>query len=436
MIAWPPAELLTDEYQLAMADSYLAQGKAAEPVAFELFVRVLPPNRGFLVAAGLERVVQYLTGFAFGEPALDYLRRSQTVGQPLLEHLAGLRFTGDVDAVGEGTVVHAGEPLLRVRGGRLMCQLAETFLLNQVNFQTMIATKAGRIVVAAGGRPVTDFGFRRAHGADAGLLAARSAYIGGCTGTATVAAGFEWGIPTSGTMAHSYVLAFPTDIEAFCAFMRDHPLRSTLLIDTHDALLGARAVCEAARITGTVPQAVRLDSGDLLEVTPAVRAILDEGGCGETRIVVSGDLDEYRIERLLAAGAPIDGFGVGTALTTSSDAPTLGGVYKLVQSNGRPVMKAAGVKSNLPGCHQVFRTTASAADTIGLEDEDLPGERLLQPVIREGRLIAPLPALADVRRRAAAQIAGLPAEVRALRDPQELRPALSALLSALEEEMS
>jgi nicotinate phosphoribosyltransferase len=333
-------------------------------------------------------------------------------------------------------VVHAGEPLLRVEGGRLMCQLAETFLLNQVNFQTMIATKAGRIVVAADGRPVTDFGFRRAHGADAGLLAARSAYIGGCTGTATVAAGFEWGIPTSGTMAHSYVLAFPTDVEAFCAFMRDHPHRSTLLIDTHDALSGARAACEAARITGTVPQAVRLDSGDLLTVTLAVRAILDEGGCAETRIVVSGDLDEYRIEELLAAGAPIDGFGVGTALTTSSDAPTLGGVYKLVSSNGRPVMKAAGVKSNLPGRHQVFRTTGSDADTIGLADEDLPGDRLLQPVIREGRLIAPLPALADVRRRAAAQVAGLPAEVRALRDPQELRPTLSPLLSALEEEMS
>ncbi len=196
----------------------------------------------------------------------------------------------------------------------MACQLAETFLLNQVNFQTMIATKAARIVAAAGGRPVVDFGFRRAHGADAGLLAARSAYIGGCTSTATVAAGYAWGIPTSGTMAHSYVLAFPTDVEAFCAFLRDHPDRSTLLIDTHDALKGARAACEAARITGVVPQAVRLDSGDLGEVTVAVRAILDAGGCADTRIVCSGDLDEYRIADLLAAGAPIDGFGVGTAL--------------------------------------------------------------------------------------------------------------------------
>lgn len=435
MISWPPVELLTDEYQLAMADSYVAQGMADEPVAFELFVRILPPQRGYLVAAGLERAVQYLTGLHFGEPALEYLRRSQTCGEPLLRHLAGLRFTGAVDAVAEGTVVHAGEPMLRVEGGRLECQLAETFLLNQVNFQTMIATKAGRIVTAAAGRPVTDFGFRRAHGADAGLLAARCAYIGGCVSTATVAAGFEWGIPTSGTMAHSYVLAFPTDVEAFCAFMRDHPARATLLIDTHDALDGARAACEAARVTGIVPGAVRLDSGDLLEVTLAVRAILDAGGCGATRIVCSGDLDEYRIADLLAAGAPIDGFGVGTALTTSSDAPTLGGVYKLVSSNGRPVMKTAGTKSNLPGRHQVFRG-AAATDTIGLVDEDLPGERLLQPVIRDGRLLAPLPALPDVRRRAAAQIAALPAELRALRDPEQLHPQISPLLSALEEDLS
>ena len=434
MISWPPVELLTDEYQLAMADSYLAQGLADQPVAFELFVRTLPARRGFLVAAGLERVCEYLTGLRFGEDALAYLRRSQTCSEPLLRHLAGMRFEGDVDAVAEGTVVHAGEPIVRVEGGRMACQLAETFLLNQVNFQTMIATKAARIVAAAAGRPVVDFGFRRAHGADAGLLAARSAYIGGCTATATVAAGYQWGIPTSGTMAHSYVLAFPTDVDAFCAFLRDHPDRSTLLIDTHDALRGARAACTAAELTGVVPQAVRLDSGDLGEVTVAVRAILDEGGCAATRIVCSGDLDEYRIADLLAAGAPIDGFGVGTALTTSSDAPTLGGVYKLVWSAGHPVMKAAGTKSNLPGRHQVFRT--DTGDTIGLADEDLPGERLLQPVMRAGRLVAPLPGLEDVRRHAAAQLAALPERLRALRDPKPTPPRLSPRLSALEEEMS
>jgi nicotinate phosphoribosyltransferase len=434
MIVWPPVELMTDEYQLAMADSYLAQGKADGVVAFELFVRAMPPDRGFLVAAGLERACEYLTGFRFGSEAVDYLRRSRTVSDPLLRHLASLRFEGGVDAVPEGTVVHAGEPLLRVEGGRLACQLAETFLLNQVNFQTMIATKAARIVGAAGGRPVIDFGFRRAHGADAGLLAARSAYIGGCSATATVAAGYLWGIPTSGTMAHSYVLSFPTDVEAFCAFMRDHPDRSTLLIDTHDALSGARAACQAAHITGIVPQAVRLDSGDLAEMTNAVRCILDGGGCTETKIVCSGDLDEYRIAKLLAAGAPIDGFGVGTALTTSNDAAALGGVYKLVESDGRPVMKAAGTKSNLPGRHQVFRTVAG--DVVGLVGEDVVGQPLLQPVIRDGALFTPLPSLGEIRDRAAAQIAALPERVRALRDPDTQPPRHSPRLAALEEELS
>jgi nicotinate phosphoribosyltransferase len=434
MISWPPVELMTDEYQLAMADSYLAQGKAEGEVAFELFVRALPQDRGFLVAAGLERVCEYLTGFRFGAEAIDYLRRSHTVSEPLLRHLASLRFDGNVDAVPEGTVVHAGEPLLRVEGGRLACQLAETFLLNQVNFQTLIATKAARIVAAAGGRPVIDFGFRRAHGADAGLLAARAAYIGGCSATATVAAGFLWGIPTSGTMAHSYVLSFPTDVEAFCAFMRDHPDRSTLLIDTRDAISGARAACRASHLTGIVPQAVRLDSGDLVEMTRAVRAILDGGGCTETRIVCSGDLDEYRIAKLLAAGAPIDGFGVGTALTTSNDAPALGGVYKLVESDGHPVMKAAGAKSNLPGRHQVFRTVAG--DVIGLVGEKVTGTPLLEAVMRGGALVAPPSSLGEIRDRAAAQIAALPERVRALRDPDTMPPQHSPRLAALEEELS
>jgi nicotinate phosphoribosyltransferase len=434
VISWPPVELLVDEYELAMADSYLAQGIADEPVAFELFVRTLPAGRGYLLAAGLERTVQYLTGFGFGAEAIDYLRRTRTCSEPLLRHLAELRFTGDVDAVPEGTVVHAGEPLVRVEGDRTACQLAETFLLNQVNFQTMIATKAARVVTGAAGRPVVDFGFRRAHGADAGLLAARSAYIGGCVATATVAAGLMWGIPTSGTMAHSYVLAYADELEAFTAFLRDHPDRSTLLIDTRDALRGASAACRAAHATGIVPQAVRLDSGDLEHVAGRVREILDRGGCTSTRIVCSGDLDEYRIADLVDAGAPIDGFGVGTALTTSGDAPSLGGVYKLVSSNGRPVMKAAGAKSNLPGRHQVFRTPDG--DTIGLADEELPGEPLLVPVIRAGRPAAPLPPLPDVRERAAAQIAALPERVRRVRDPVPSPPQLSPRLHALEEDLS
>ena len=248
LIAAAPTELLVDEYELTMADSYVAEGKDSEPVAFELFARELPPHRGYLVAAGLERAVEVLTGLRFGDPALEYLERARICSPALLARLATVEFTGDLAAVPEGTVVHAREPILRVEGDLLTCQLVETLLLNQVNFQTLIATKASRIVAAADGRPVVDFGFRRAHGADAGLLAARAAYIGGCAATATVAAGYLYGVPTTGTMAHSYILSFPTDVEAFVAFLRHHPERSTLLIDTRDTVAGAHAAVEASRV--------------------------------------------------------------------------------------------------------------------------------------------------------------------------------------------
>ncbi|MGZ4481998.1 MAG: nicotinate phosphoribosyltransferase [Gaiellales bacterium] len=428
-----PLELLTDEYQLAMADSYLAQGIADEPVAFELFVRGLPPGRGFLVAAGLERAVEYLAELQFRRPALDYLRRSDTCSPELCEHLVGLRFDGSLDAVPEGTVVFAGEPLLRVEGGRLACQLAESYLLNQVNFQTLIASKAARVVLAAAGRPVVDFGFRRAHGTDAGVLAARSAYIGGCAGTATVAAGFLWGIPTFGTMAHSYVMGFDSEEEAFVAFLQDHPDRSTLLIDTYDPVAGARSAVAAASRTGVALEAVRIDSGDPVQVSREVRGILDDGGQQHARILCSGDLNEQRIAELVAAGAPIDVFGVGTQLVTSFDAPALGGVYKLVESEGRPVMKVAGDKTTLPGRHQVFRT--DRGDVIGLMGEELPGTPLLEPVLRQGALLASLPTLDDARDRAARQIAELPEACRRLTDPVPLAPALSEELTALKESL-
>jgi nicotinate phosphoribosyltransferase len=434
VIAEAPTELLVDEYQLAMADSYLAQGRAEVPAAFELSIRALPPNRGYLVAAGLERAVQVLTETAFGADALAYLERAGTCSPELCRHLASLRFTGDLDAVAEGTVVHAGEPILRVEGGLLACQLAETLLLNQVVFQTAVATKAARVVGAAEGRPVTDFGFRRAHGADAGLLGARAAYIGGCVATATVAAGFRWGIPTVGTMAHSYVLAFPTEVDAFRAFLRDHPDRTTLLLDTHDPLAGAAAAVRAAVDTGIAPAAVRLDGGDLGALAGAVRGVLDGGGLAATQIVCSGDLDEYRIADLLAAGATVDAFGVGTALVTSSDAPALSGVYKLVEAGGRAVMKHAEGKSTLPGRHQVFRDTG--VDTIALAGEELAGEPLLRPVLRGGRLVEALPALGAARERAAAQVAALPAGVRALRGPDTLTPRRSPRLTRLEEELA
>lgn len=425
-----PLPLLTDEYELAMADSYLAQGMAEMTGAFELSVRRLPPQRGYLIAAGLERAVDYLTRLRFDEDALAHLRRNRIVSDALIDHLRDLRFRGSLDAVAEGVAVFAGEPLLRVEGDLITCQIAETYLLNQVTYSTMVATKAARIVDAAAGRPVVDFGLRRAHGADAGLLAARSAYIGGVTATATVEAGRLWGIPTTGTMAHSYVLAFPSELEAFCAFLHDHPDRSTLVIDTHDALSGARNAVAAAGLTGITPQAVRIDSGDLEELSLGVRVVLDAAGLVGTRIVCSGDLDEYRIADLIAAGAPIDGFGVGTSLVTSSDAPTLGGVYKLVELEGRPVMKTSRGKLTLPGRHQVFRD--DLRDVIGLVGESLPGEPLLQPVMRDGQVVA-ASSLEEIRDRARTQVDNLPLATRALRDPVTIEPSLSPRLEALEE---
>ncbi|MDX6521054.1 MAG: nicotinate phosphoribosyltransferase [Gaiellales bacterium] len=430
----PPGELMLDEYQLTMADSHVAQGTADDRVAFEMFVRRLPPHRGYLIAAGLESAIDRLADMRFHQPALEYLERQAICGARLLARLAGLRFDGDLHAVPEGSMVQAGEPLLRVEGGRMVCQLAESYILNQLNFQTLIASKAARLVGAAAGRPVVDFGFRRAHGAEAGVLAARSAYIGGCTATATVAAGFEWGIPTTGTTSHSFVMGFDHELAAFAAYLRDQPQRATLLIDTYDTLVGARNAILASRETGVPLQAVRLDSGDVDTLSRGVRALLDEAGLATTRILCSGDLDEYEIERLVGRGAPIDGFGVGTQLVTGGDVAALGGVYKLVESAGRPVMKTSLNKASLPGRHQVFRSPEG--DVIGLADEDLPGRRLLEPVVKAGVRELPAPSLDEIRDRAAAELAALPEASRRLRDPATVPTALSPRLAALKEALS
>jgi nicotinate phosphoribosyltransferase len=433
-LAAAPVELLVDRYELTMAASYLAEGRADDRVAFELSVRELPRDRGYLLAAGLEQVVDYLRDLSYGPEALAYLERSGTCPPPLLERLASQRFDGDLDAIPEGTVVHAGEPLLRVEGGRLICQLVETYLLNVVNFETLIATKAARMVEAAAGRPVVDFGFRRAHGPDAGLLAARAAYIGGCVATATVAAGMLWDIPTSGTMAHSYVMGFASEVDAFTEFLREHGDTAALLIDTYNPVRGARRAAEASRAAGVAPRSVRLDSGNVATLATQVRAILDEEGMGDTEIFASGDLDEHVIAGWVSAGVPVAGFGVGTRLVTSFDVPALGGVYKLVESDGRAVMKLAGEKSTLPGRHQVFR--GDDGDVIGLVGEDLPGTPLLEPVLRGGAPVAETPPVAAVRDRAAVQRAALPSPMRALTHPTPLRPRLSPQLTALKERLS
>lgn len=407
-----------DLYELTMAASYFAHGMN-EPATFELSVRQLPPGRGFLVACGLEDSLAYLDGFAFSNDTIDYLRSLGTFDEAFLDSLARLRFTGDVWAVPEGEAVFAQEPLLRVTAPLIEAQLAETFLLNAVTFQTMIATKAARIALACGDRAFVDFSGRRDHGADAALRVARAAFVGGASGTSNVLAGQLHGLDLSGTMAHSYVLSFADEAEAFRAYARDFPDGAVLLIDTYDTVEGARraaAVANELRAEGVTIRAVRLDSGDLAALARAVRNVLDEAGCGDIRIFASSDLDEYRIAELLAEGAPIDAFGVGTRLGTSADAPSLGGVYKLVAGPRGPVMKRSAGKGSLPGVKQVYREDrdgGSVADTIALADEPgIPGRPLLAQVMASGERLSPAEPLAALRERRAEAVARLPEAAR------------------------
>jgi len=409
-----------DLYELTMAASYFAHGMN-EPATFELSVRRLPPGRGFLVACGLEDALAYLDGFAFGDDTLGYLRSLGTFDGAFLDFLARLRFTGDAWAIPEGETVFAGEPLLRVTAPLIEAQLAETFLLNAVTFQTMVATKAARIALACGDRTFVDFSGRRDHGADAALRVARAAFVGGASGTSNVLAGQLHGLDLSGTMAHSYVLSFPDETEAFRAYARDFPDGAVLLIDTYDTVEGARraaAVANELRPEGVTIRAVRLDSGDLAGLARAVRTVLDETGCADIRIFASSDLDEYRIAELLAGGAPIDAFGVGTRLGTSADAPSLGGVYKLVAGPHGPVMKRSAGKGSLPGVKQVYREERdgeSVADTIALADEaSMPGRSLLEQVMASGERLSPAEPLEALRERRAAAVARLPEAARAL----------------------
>lgn len=414
-----PYALYCDEYELTMAQSFLRHGQTGE-AAFELSVRTLPPNRGYLVTAGLEQVLAHLETLRFDGPALEYLRGTGTYGEEFLEHLSTLRFTGRVDAVPEGTAVGADSPILRITAPRIEATLVESWVLATINHQTSIATKAARIVDAAAGRPVWDFSLRRLQGPEAGVAVARAAYIGGVAGSATVAAGQRLGIPTTGTMAHHFVLLFGPDGElaAYEQFLRDYPGRATLLIDTYDTVAAVDRVIAASRDTGVAVTGVRIDSGDLTSVAHEVRRRFDAAGLRDVHIVLSGDLDEYRICDLLAQGTPVDSFGVGTRLGTSYDAPALGAVYKLVaqEHDGRmrPVMKHSTDKLTEPGVHQVFRS--SSGDVIGLDDDDLEGRRLLVCVMTDGTA-HDVPRLQDIREHARAEVAALPADVRRLEDP-------------------
>lgn len=413
--------LLVDLYELTMAASYHAEGMFGK-TSFELFFRDLPPVRNYLVACGLEEALGYLGSLSFTARDLGYLQSLDLFAPSFLDYLGQLRFTGDVWAVAEGEVVFPNEPVLRVTGPLIEAQIVETFLLNGINFSTAVASKAARVATVCGSRSFVDFSARRDHGLDAALLAARAAFIGGAAATSNVLAGRAFGLPLSGTMGHSYVLAFPDEATAFRAFARRFPAGAILLIDTFDTLEGARtaaAVAGELAAEGITVRGVRIDSGDLVAEANTVRAILDEAGQSHVEIFASGDLDEYRIAALVGSGTPVDGFGVGTQLGTSGDAPALGGVYKLVEDRTGPKAKTSVGKATLPAVKQVYRF-----DEGGSEPRDLVapatapapvgGRPLLSPVMEGGRRLGPPPALEELRARCRAAVQALPPRLRSL----------------------
>jgi len=411
--------LLTDLYELTMAAGYLETGMEAE-ATFELFVRHLPRKRNYLVVAGIEHALTYLEHVQFTPEEVDYLRRQPVfrhVSQRFFDWLLAFRFHGDVWAMPEGTVAFAGEPLLRVTAPIAEAQLVETYLLAAVHLETLVASKAARVVTAAAGRPVVEFGSRRAHGIEAGVRAARAAYLAGCAGTSNVWAGFRFGIPVFGTLAHSWVMAHPSESEAFRRFLQVFPEAATLLVDTYDA----RRAIERLIAEGEKPTGIRLDSGNLLRDSRWARRRLRQAGWEDVRIFASGDLDEYRIADLLAAGAEIDAFGVGTALATSSDAPALGAIYKLVEvrrgGRVRNAAKFSPAKATFPGRKQVYRFRDAAGqfreDLIALADEPAPAaEALLVEMFRAGRRMCPPEPLETARERCRQQLQALPARLR------------------------
>ena len=416
--------LMTDLYQFTMAQVYFERSMQGEAV-FDLFVRTLPRTRNFLLAAGLAQVIEYLERFRFQSTEIEYLGSLGRFSNAFLDYLTALRFDGSVIAMPEGTPFFAGEPILRVTAPLIQAQLIESRLLNLMHLQTLIASKAARFVLIASGRRLIDFGMRRAHGAEAALYGARAAYLAGFDGTATVQAGERFGLPLSGTMAHSFIEAHGREQQAFRAFVNASQAPTTLLIDTYDSRRAARRVVELVRErrAAGLPErvgAVRIDSGDFIREARAVRAILDEGDCREVQIVLSGGLDEQRVQRMLQAGTPVDAFGIGTDLMVSQDAPALDMAYKLASYEGQPRRKRSPGKETLPGCKQVYRHRLPSGelllDCIGLEDEVLEGEPLLQPMMREGRSL-PQPSLVESRRYCLEQMQRLPAPLRALESP-------------------
>lgn len=434
-----PSPLLTDLYQLTMLQGYLDRGME-ERAVFELFVRKLPEGWNFLVACGLDDALGYLETLRFSREDLAWLESTGRFNRRCLDYLEALSFTGDADAMPEGTIAFPDEPLLRVAAPLPMAQLLETRLINLINFQTLIASKAARIVLVAQGRRLVEFGLRRAHGAEAGLLAARASYIAGFDGSSNVLAERQYGIPSFGTVAHSFVQAHQDEIEAFTHFANSFPNEAVLLIDTYDTRRAARAVValsHALRSRNNRIRGVRIDSGDLAEHAHAVRQILDDGGCKEIEIFASGNLDEYAIEQLLLRAAPIDGFGIGTRLVTASDRPYLDSAYKLIEYAGRPVRKRSEGKVTWPGCKQVLRRLDNQGgmqgDILSLVDAGDAGLPLIQPVMRGGLRLNAAASLDEARERCRVGLAALPAPLRGLGSAPPYTVEVSAALQRLAE---
>ncbi len=436
--------LLTDLYQLTMLQTYHAE-RMRETAVFELFVRRLPPEREFLLAAGLEQALDYLENLRFTTEELDWLAGHGGFSPQFVASLKDLRFTGSVHALPEGTAFFANEPILRIVAPLPEAQLVESRLINLIHYQTLITSKAARCVLAAPGKLLVDFGMRRAHGAEAALFAARAAYLAGFAGSATVLAGMCFDIPVFGTMAHSLIQTHDREEDAFEHFAAAQPGNVVLLLDTYDTETAARKLVALAphlRERGIQIRGVRIDSGDLAEHAHRVRSILDAGGLAQVTILASGDLDEYRLRELLVAGAPIDGFGIGTRLDASTDAPTLDLVYKLQEYAGLPRRKRSEGKATWPGRKQIYRQLAMngalAGDCLGLEDMPRPGEPLLVKVMENGHRLAPSEPLDIIRDRVRMQLAALPPALRAGHGeppyPVEIAPELRELATRLDQE--
>jgi nicotinate phosphoribosyltransferase len=421
----PSSALTTDLYELNMVQAYLDRGEDKTAV-FEFFVRRLPARRGFLLAAGLEDALSYLETLRFSPAEIAWLKSTGRFRSNLIDYLAGLRFTGDVHAIPEGTVCFPNEPLIRVTAPLPMAQLIETRLINILHFQTLIASKAARMVLAAPGKLLSDFGLRTAHGAEAGLFSARASYIAGFAGAANVLAGERYEIPIVGTMAHSFVQVHDDETAAFENFARARPEGVILLIDTYDTEAGARKVVELApklRADGITIRGVRIDSGDLAAMAKKVRGILDAGGLKDVIILASGGINEDVLQTMIAAKVPIDGYGIGVNLDASIDAPSLDCAYKLQEYAGKPRRKLSEGKVTWPGAKQVWRSYGTdgrmCGDILSLEDDSQPGEPLIAPVMRTGERVASTPSLTQIRELAARELARLPAQLARLQSVPE-----------------